>query len=225
MSSKNTFSKFKDKQIWDAENIFYLKSQTERISKLLYQYELYKKIIDVPGDIIECGVYKGVSLIRLLTFRDVLENYNARKVYGFDVFGKFPTTHLRSSDKKFVKLFEQAGGHGIHIQELDNLLKEKNFNNYELVKGKVEKTLPIYCKKNSGNKIALLHIDLDVYQPTKFVLNYLYKKISKGGMILIDDYNQVDGANKAVDEFLMSNKNLKLKKLNFLYAPSYIIKT
>jgi len=225
MSTKNSFSKFKDKHIWDAENIFYLKSQTERISKLLYQYELYKKIIDVPGDVVECGVYKGVSLIRLLTFRDILENYNARKVYGFDIFGKFPTTNLNSSDKKFVKLFEQAGGDGIHIQELDNLLKKKNFNNYELIKGRVEKTLPSYCKKNSGNKIALLHIDLDVYQPTKFTLNYLYKKISKGGMILIDDYNQVDGANKAVDEFLSFHKNLKLRKLNFLYAPSYIIKT
>ena len=224
MISKNSFLKIKKNQVWNAENIFYLKSNTERISKLIYQYEIYKKIVEIPGDIIECGVYKGASLIRFLTFRDILENYNSRKVWGFDIFGKFPKKNLDKFDKAFVKYFEKEGGSGINLDELNQILKEKKFSNFELIKGPIEKTLPIFCKKNLGKKIALLHLDLDVYEPTKLSLNILYKNISKGGIILIDDYNQVIGANKAIDEFLNLHKNLKIKKLNFLYAPSYIVK-
>ena len=224
MISKNSFLKIKKNQVWNAENIFYLKSNTERISKLIYQYEIYKKIVEIPGDIIECGVYKGASLIRFLTFRDILENYNSRKVWGFDIFGKFPKKNLDKFDKAFVKYFEKEGGSGINLDELNQILKEKKFSNFELIKGPIEKTLPIFCKKNLSKKIALLHLDLDVYEPTKLSLNILYKNISKGGIILIDDYNQVIGANKAIDEFLNLHKNLKIKKLNFLYAPSYIVK-
>ena len=61
-------------KIWEAENIYHLKTNISRISKLIYQYEIYKKIKNVPGDIFEFGVFKGISLIRLLTFRSILEN-------------------------------------------------------------------------------------------------------------------------------------------------------
>ena len=69
----------------------------------------------------------------------------------------------------------------------------------------------------------MLHLDLDVYQPTLFALNNFKDRIVKNGIILVDDYNIVDGATKAVDEFLIENKKLTLKKLNLLPNPSYII--
>ena len=91
------FKNLDKKKIWDSENIFYLKSDVTRISKLLYQYEIYKKILKLPGDVVECGVFKGASLVRLLTFRENLENTFSRKIIGFDAFGKFPKA---SNDKK-----------------------------------------------------------------------------------------------------------------------------
>ena len=57
---------------WQYENLFYLTSD-KRILKLLDHYEIYKKILKVKGDIVECGVFKGASLIRFLTFRDLIE--------------------------------------------------------------------------------------------------------------------------------------------------------
>ena len=75
---------------------------------------------------------------------------------------------------------------------------------------------------NRDNKIALLHLDMDIYSSTKFALNKLYKKMSPNGIILIDDYSTVEGATKAVDEFLKKNKKLKLNKLKFYQQPSYI---
>ena len=82
----------------------------------------------------------------------------------------------------------------------DNLLRKK-FENFELVKGDVTKTLPKFLKKNPKLKISLLHLDMDIYEPTKFVLFRLFNKISRGGVILLDDYDKVYGATKAVDKF------------------------
>ena len=62
----NIFSKISRQDVWNAENIYHLKSDISRIGKLLYHYEIYKKIQNIPGDIIECGVFKGSSLVRFL---------------------------------------------------------------------------------------------------------------------------------------------------------------
>ena len=64
-------------------------------------------------------------------------------------------------------------------------------------------------KKNPKLKISLLHLDLDVYKPTYYALINLYNRVSSCGLILIDDYNLVSGATKAVDHFI-KEKKLKL---------------
>ena len=95
---------------WDYENGFYLTSHVTRLAKMLAHYELYKSITHLPGHIVECGVYKGASLIRFSTFREILENPYSRKIIAFDAFGKFPEQD-GASDQEFVDKFEEAGGH------------------------------------------------------------------------------------------------------------------
>ncbi len=223
MKSKSKFKNISNKDIWNSENIYHLKTDTTRISKLIYHYEIYRKIISLPGDIIECGVFKGISLTRFLTFREILESNNSRKIYGFDVFGKFPKPR-NQGDKFFLKEWEKNAGDGINDKELNEILIDKKFSNFELIKGDVKKTIPKLIKQQPHLKISLLHLDMDIYEPTKFVLNKLFSYVVRGGIILIDDYNSVFGATKATDEFLKSNKNLKIKKLDFYKVPSYIIK-
>ena len=87
------------------------------------------------------------------------------------------------------------------------------------------KTLKKFLKNNRSIKISLLHLDMDVFNATKYVINKLQKYIVKGGIILIDDYSSVDGATKAIDQFLKKNKKLKIKKLSFYKVPSFIIKS
>ena len=223
MKSVSKFKNVSKDDVWNSENIFYLKTDIYRISNLINHYEIYKKIISLPGDVVECGVFKGISLTRFLTFREILENYNSRKIYGFDVFGKFPKPN-NQGDKSFLKRWEKNAGDGIDAQELNDILLEKKFLNFELIKGDVKNTIPNLIKQQPHLKISLLHLDMDIYEPTKFVLNKLFSYVVKGGIILIDDYNSVFGATKATDEFLNLNKNLEIKKLNFYKVPSYIIK-
>ena len=75
-----------DKKIWDAENIFYLNANTSRISKFVYHYEIYKKIIDIPGDILEFGVFKGASIALWLQLIKMNEFNSLTSVVGFDYF-------------------------------------------------------------------------------------------------------------------------------------------
>jgi hypothetical protein len=95
---------------WEYENGFYLTCPTSRIGKLMSHLEIYRRITDLPGDVLEFGVYKGTSLVRLLSFRHLLENDFSRKVVGFDAFGKFPDKLSLESDREFVKKFESGGG-------------------------------------------------------------------------------------------------------------------
>ena len=208
---------------WDYENGFYLTCETNRIGKFLNHLEIYKKILDLPGDILEFGVYKGTSLVRLLSFRNLLESENSRKVFGFDIFGKFPDTLELESDREFVQRFENAGGYGISKSELEFHLKNKGIGNYELIEGDIMKTVPRYLANNPSKKIALLHIDVDVYEPTKMILENLWDKVVKGGIVMLDDYGTVEGETKAVDEFF-ADKNIAIHKPGFNHIPSYIIK-
>ncbi len=208
---------------WKYENLFYLTSKKSRLLKFIDQYEIYKKILHVKGDIVECGVFKGASLIRFASFRDILENSRKRKILGFDSFGKFPIPRLKinkNSDINFAKRHDKNIGLGITIEKLNFYLKKKQIKNFHLIKGNVINTVPKYYK-NKKNKIALLHLDLDIYEPTDFVLNYLLKRITKGGIILLDDYQHIKGATLAVNNFVKMNK-LKIKKVSKNGRPSFI---
>jgi hypothetical protein len=65
---------------WDYENGFYLSAQPNRLAKQLAHYELYKMTRNLPGAIVECGVFKGVSFARLAMFRDLFENTYSKKI-------------------------------------------------------------------------------------------------------------------------------------------------
>jgi hypothetical protein len=187
---------------------------------------LYKKIVNLPGEVVECGVFKGTSLIRFATYREILESQFSRKIIGFDAFGKFPDNVSMKTDKNFIKSFETDAGDGISKEDLEEILNYKSFQNVFLVKGFIPDTFAEYFAKNPATQIALLHIDVDVYEATKACLDHLYEKVVKGGIIIFDDYGQVDGATTAINQFietLGNNVNL-IKKLSYNYIPAFRVK-
>jgi hypothetical protein len=213
---------FSTEEQWDYENGFYLTSHPTRLGKLLAHYELYKKILDLPGEVLEFGVFKGASLLRLATYREILESPYSRKIIGFDMFGEFPKTGNQES-VEYAKNFEKISGKGIPMEELEKSFTLKGFDNIQMIAGDILKTLPDYLQQNQQLKIALLHIDVDVYEPAKSVLEQLYEHVVRGGLIVLDDYGRVPGETKAVDEFFI-NQRVAIKKFSFTHVPSYIIK-
>ena len=218
---KKNFLNFSN--IWDIENIFYLKSDISRIFKIICHYEIFRLTKNVPGEIIECGVFKGNSFVRFLSFRNLIKIKN-KKAFGFDVFGNFPKQKIKE-DNIFAQNHDKLIGKGYPINIIKNSLDKKKIKNFKLIKGNIIKTLPIFLKKKKELQISFLHLDLDVYEPTKFVLQNLYSKVSKNGVILIDDYGQVKGATKATNEFLKKNKRFKIKTLGFNKRLKFIVKS
>ena len=213
---------FDIEQQWDYENGFYLTSHLTRIPKMLAHYELYKSIVNLPGQVVECGVFKGASLIRFCTFREILESPYSRKIIGFDAFGKFPEQD-NLDDQTFVKKFEGAAGDGISLEELKAVLAHKKFENYELVEGDITQTIPDYITNHPELKISLLHIDVDVYKPSVTILNHLFDRVVSGGLLVFDDFGTVAGETKAIDEFF-ADKNTIIEKLSISHIPSYVRK-
>lgn len=226
MSNELVVGGLSSTRIWDYENGFYWFSETKRFGKFIAHYEIYKKIVPLAGHIVECGVYKGNSLIRLATFRYLLEVPHSREIIAFDAFGSFPTEGIsRADDHEFIERFENAGGDGLSKREIESLLAAKGLEeNIKLVQGDVRKTLPVYCVENPGFRIALLHLDMDVYEPTKFVLERLWDQVIPGGIVMIDDYNAVAGATNATDEFVADHVGLKIEKLPCCHVPAFIQK-
>lgn len=214
-------------RVWDYENGYYWFSPYNRIAKQIAHWEIYKQIQSVPGHVIELGVYKGSSIVRWATFREMLENAHSRKIVGFDAFGKFPVNDSFSpDDRNFIERFEDIGGDGLSVEELHEVLAGKGFVNIDLIEGDVHSQIPSYLNDHPELKISLLHLDMDVYEPTIFALRTLWSRLSRGGLVVIDDYNAVEGATRAVDEFFKEqNISDPIIKNNYYYVPSYVIKS
>ncbi|MFR1380504.1 MAG: TylF/MycF/NovP-related O-methyltransferase [Clostridium neonatale] len=218
-------SKYDEKLAMDYENGFALTSDIYRMGNIMAHYELYKKIIELPGDVIELGVFKGNSLLQFCAFRELLENENSRKIIGFDMFGTFPKECSIKSDKKFAEKWNDTFSDEFLSQEdLYKSLAYKKINNVQLIKGNILETLDNYILENPSTRIALLHIDTDVYEPAKKGLELLFDKVVKGGVIVFDDYATVEGETLAIEEIL-ADKDYIIKKFPFSHTkPSYIIK-
>lgn len=207
--------------LYEVENQFYLRSHPSRMAKLLAHYELYRQIVDLPGAIVELGVYKGASLMRFASFRQLLENAYSRMVVGFDAFGSFPSDGVaEATDQAFIKRFEAAGGDGISRAGLQDLLDAKGFANTTLVEGNVFDTIPQFLEAHPALKIALLHLDMDVYEPTAFALDRLLPHMARGGLVVFDDYALLKGATRAADE-ACDRLGVRMEKLSNYVIPAF----
>lgn len=208
--------------LYEVENAFYLQSSPARLAKLLAHYELYRRIAHLPGEVIEAGVYKGASLMRFAAFRDLLETAQSRLIIGFDAFGAFPRAAVAgASDQSFIDNFEGAGGPGISREGLEAALNAKGHDNVALVEGDVFEQLPAYLEANPATRVALLHLDMDVYEPTAFAISQLKAHMVRGGLILFDDYGMVEGATRAADE-LARELGVTPQKLPHYQVPAFI---
>lgn len=209
---------------FEYENGFYATADPSRFSKFITHLEFFKQTSNVRGEIVEFGIFKGNSFFRWIKFRDLLEQTNSRKVIGFDIFGDFPEAGFdQDKAKRDAFVSETNGGKSITLEEINELLDKQGLNkNVDIIKGDILQTLDIYLQKNPHLKISLLHIDVDLYEPTKHILEKLFDRVTKGGIIIFDDYGAFAGTNKAVDDFF-ENK-AEIKKLPFSHAISYIVK-
>ena len=180
-------------------------------------------VANIEGDIFEFGVFKGASFCRFASYRKIL-NLESKNLVGFDSFGKFPPTEFEE-DKAFRERFiDDAGLNSISTDDLFSFLDNKNCSdNIELIKGDIVQTSSDYLINNPDQKICLLNLDVDIYEPSKAVLDNFYEKISTGGILILDDYLTFPGETKAIEDFI-KDKEIKISPPLFNGTPYFIKK-
>jgi hypothetical protein len=168
---------------------------------------------DIPGALVECGVWKGgsvLAMIRALQSKGIAD----RDIYLFDTFEGMtrpterdtspydaPALQIWTSDERErTPLWNWMFSPDVfNIDTVRSLILGTGYpeNHIHFVKGRVEDTLP----EAAPPSIALLRLDTDWYDSTWHELVHLYSRVSDGGVLIIDDYGHWDGCRAAVDQY------------------------
>jgi hypothetical protein len=198
-------------EIWDAVRLRTM-TRHERVESLITAVR-YVERYQVPGAIVECGVWRGGSMLacaHTLLRRGATE----RDLYLFDTFTGMsePTNKdVRISQGKTAAELMEARGPGplawnrperwvATLEDVKEGFAELDYPEERLhfVPGKVEETVP----DQAPDTISILRLDTDWYESTKHELDHLYQRLSPGGVLIIDDYGTWQGSKQATDEFL-----------------------
>lgn len=186
----------------------------------------------IPGDFVECGVWRGGSVMAMAKELRLL-GVNDRRIWLYDTFAGM--TRPTSSDVE--------AGSGVSAESMlattplgdgDNVWcvagradVEANvrstgypFEQFTFVEGDVAQTL----RQNAPERISLLRLDTDWYESTKVELEVLYPRLSVGGVCILDDYGHWEGARKAVDEYF-DNRGFRPYMHPIDYSGRVMIKT
>jgi len=204
---------------------------TSGLRRFLCQYELFKKVINTQGVIIEAGVLRGGGLMAWAHLSEIFEPFNhTRRIIGFDTFSGF--TSINEQDRKSkAKQLVKGGFASDSYDDLQESIKFfdqtrvlKHIPKVQLVKGDVVKTLPKFLEENPWIVVSLLYLDFDLYEPTVHTLRHLLPRIPKGGIIGFDELGNDlwVGETIAVMEEVGLGK-LKIERFPFGVAMSYAV--
>ncbi len=199
---------------WNAHSVVTLRRQS--ISRILYYDHLYQKILNVPGVICEFGVQWGATLAQLISLRGLYEPYNyARVVVGFDTFAGFPEVgendgHSKVGEYSTLDSYELVLDELLKIHESFSPFSHKK--KYQLVKGNASDSIDGWLKENPHAIISMAIFDMDLYKPTRDVLEKIIPRLTKGSLLVFDELNceHFPGETMALNEVLGLN-NLSLK--------------
>jgi hypothetical protein len=222
---------FDEQTMYDAETDFNLTMTNDRLAKFIAHYEAMKMVENIPGSIVECGVFKGTSLVRFAAIRNLIGNNFSAKIVGFDIFSdEFPNTKFEEDQEQREHWLKTAGGSSIAVSQLEEIFNHHGVNNFELIPGDICETVPLYAKNNPGIKISLLNIDCDFVEPTFCVLDHFYDRVLQGGIILLDNYSgegtsgiSYHGDTKGIDDYF-KDKNVQIERFPWAARPCFIIK-
>jgi hypothetical protein len=170
------------------------------LRKALFYYEELKDLQDVPGDILEFGVYRGTMLCFLDDANQILDGTNSsRSVIGFDTFSGFPEEEGTAwqRDNETRAMFRETS-----VELLRRKVALRTHSRIRLVDGDIRETLPRHAAE-WPNKVAMAICDADVADVTKAILDVIWDRVSAGGRIYFDEYSR-DGWSETVgvDDFL-----------------------
>jgi hypothetical protein len=222
-------AKHRGHRLSDILESFPVYARRVNITRFLAHYELYRQIRDLPGNIVEVGVYRGVSLLSWAKFLEIFHaGDRTRRVYGFDNFAGFADLHekdgpeLERANKKVGGW--DAGPFRDELMEHIDMFHQDSFlpraKRIVMIEGDIRKTAQAFAVENPGLRISLLHLDVDLYEPTLAALKAFYPLVVPGGLVVFDEYGLVEwpGESKAAEEYF-GDRMPRLEKFPYSSLP------
>ena len=213
-------------RFYDSYNEFIFSKDLKVLQKLLFKHQVLIQTKDVPGDIIELGVFKGSGMVGWLKVLKILGTNN-KNVLGFDIFDQDSLVKgISTPDSELMRsLFaERKFDSKNYDVELNDVLTLIGFKNFSLIKGNVFDTLSNFLERNPGFRTSVINFDLDTDEPTYHCIDLLWDRLVPGGVMIFDEYAVSEWTeSNAVDRFI-SKKRIKLLNTNLSAPTAYIIK-
>lgn len=203
----------------------------EALADVLAADALYRRIIDVPGVVMELGVQWGRRLSLFLVLRELYEPFNFnRRVVGFDTFTGLPEPGARDGDAAAVRAGAFAVGAAgeehlaaiLEAHEAEGAMS--HIRRFELVRGDVRASMPAYLRRHPETVVALAYFDLDLFEATRAGLRLIRDRLVSGSVLAFDDFGRdaFPGETLAVIEEL-DLPRARLRKLPFHPYPAYLV--
>lgn len=177
------------------------------IQNILLLNDLYQKILDVHGIIIEFGTRFGKNLPIFMSLRGTYEPLvRSRKIVAFDTFEGFIHVDQEDGDKAQLQDLATAKGYEAYLDQIlaahEQLSPIAHLKKYELVKGDASVELRKYLERCQETIIAMIYFDMDLFKPTKECLEIVKDYVTKGTIIAFDQlcYENFPGETQAVRE-------------------------
>jgi hypothetical protein len=180
------------------------------------------KTSTIPGDIGECGVFRGRTLVPMAIY--LTEKGSSKHIYGFDSFEGFDDAvkvdvnlgGVESKDKHVGAFNETSVG------LVQKKLRQFGANNATLVKGYFRETL----NRHPQLRFSFVHLDCDIYESYKECMEFFYPRMNPGGVILFDEYkdSRWPGCTQAIDEYLADKPEKPILVVRENHEKSFIQK-
>ncbi|WP_286784718.1 MULTISPECIES: class I SAM-dependent methyltransferase [Pseudomonas] len=214
-------------QKWDTHLPVFLTAAS--IARIFWLDLVYQKALEVPGRVLEFGSQWGASLNVLLMLKMIREPWNAgRKIVSFSTFADgFVSVDAKDGESRL-------GDYAVSPEWRENLERILETHaarspigakdNFSIIEGDVRETFPKWLKDNPEALISHVHFDMDVYEPTRDMLNLVLRRMPKGAVLVFDELDcpAFPGETQALEEVL-GIRNLALRKSQYQPYSAYCI--
>lgn len=166
----------------------------QSLTRFMALYEIFKRVLEVKGSVVECGVNRGFGVMTWAKLSAILEPVNlTRRVYGFDTFAGFPDVSEkdRSHPSGGPKKGDLAAADYEELLELATVNDSTRFLGHipkvKLVKGDAVNTIPAFMLEHPHLVVSLLYLDFDLHEPTKVALEHFVPRMPKGAIVAFDE--------------------------------------
>lgn len=215
--------KYSDKDLWEIVDHWPLLCGIQNLARYIAIYELYKKTLDVPGHIAEFGSWKGANLMFLTKLKKIFDFHGHKKIHCFDSFEGLKTFDEHDAEAVINK--DKYQGNLDVLKEVMQLYEVED--DVVIHKGDILKILSTCLDKQKELSFSFVYCDVDLHEPTIEILKNIHPRLSKNGLIVLDEWNYAEypGETVAAREFLEEyNGFYEVSHVKNAKQPSLVLK-